>query len=59
MKILSLSDMIEDGKPCNLDISFKNVDATIATVNECFKVKKWAYFDKQSTTTKMVSTPWD
>lgn len=51
--------MIEDGKPCNLDISFKNVDATIATVNECFKVKKWAYFDKQSTTTKMVSTPWD
>ena len=57
INILSLSDMIEIGKLCNLTISDTNTIATERAENECFNLIKWAYLESLSTTTNSVSNP--
>ena len=51
----SLSVTIERGTPCNLIISLTKTSATVHAVKGCRRLRKWAYLDKRSTTTKMWS----
>lgn len=57
--ILSLSETIETGKPCNLTTSRTDTSAIEVVLYGCFKPKKWAYLDNLSTITNIELAPFD
>lgn len=57
--ILSLSDMILIGKPCNLYTFFSKISANSLAEKGWVKAIKWAYLLHLSTSTIMVSFPSD
>jgi hypothetical protein len=59
VNILSLSDMIDLGIPCNLTTPSNITCATCWVVNGCFKSMKCADLENLSTTTMMQLYPYD
>lgn len=59
MEILYRWVMMECGKPWSLAISLMNSKATMAEVNRGFKLKKGVNLERRSTTTNIVSMPWN
>jgi len=55
----SRSLMIDLGMPCSLITPSTNLSATPFAVNGWDKVKKWVNLLNLSTTTKIVSLPWE
>lgn len=53
MKILSLSEIIVLGSPCNLTTLSMIALATVGAVNGCFRGMKWPYLVNLSTTTRI------
>lgn len=59
MKILSLSETIDLGKPWSFTMLLKNSLRTKLAVKGCVRGMKWMYLVKWSTTTIIVSLPFD
>ena len=57
VKILSLSEMMMEGRPCSLYTLAKKAWATDKTVYGWAKQIKWAYFVSLSMTTRIVKGP--
>jgi hypothetical protein len=53
VKIISLSEIIASGRPCNLKTLSIKARATWNAVKGCFIGMKWAYLENIPTTTRM------